>query len=101
MRIKRKGDGYVGHSQDERDMIQCNDGNKIYWIPRTTFARMVLEVNLPGTKFVRYRTGADMYDMSERQFKELAKDAGAIYKINRMVLVELERVDHYLECFRL
>ena len=81
-------------------MIKCEDGSKIYWIPRTTFARMVLEVNLPGTKFVRYRTGADMYDMCERQFKQLAKDANAVYKINRMVLVNLEILDKYLECFR-
>ena len=78
-----------------------DDGNKIYWIPRTTFAKIVLEVNLPGTKFVRYRTGADMYDMSERQFKQIAKDAGAIYKINRMVLVSIELLDRYLECFRM
>ena len=91
----------MNHSLEERDLIRCDDGNKVYWIPRSTFARMVLEVNLPGSKFVRYRTGADMYDMSERQFKEIAKDAGAIYKVNRMVLVEIERVDNYLECFRL
>jgi hypothetical protein len=88
-----------GNFQD-RDMIKCEDGSKIYWIPRSTFARMVLEVNLPGTKFVRYRTGADMYDMCERQFKQLAKDANAVYKINRMVLVNLKILDDYLECFR-
>jgi hypothetical protein len=86
---------------ESRDLIRCEDGNKVYWIPRTTFARMVMEVKLPGTKFVRYRTGAEMYDMSERQFKELAKDAGAVYKINRMVLVNVELFDRYLECFRL
>ncbi len=34
-----------------------------------------------------------MYDMSERQFKQIAKDAGAIYKINRMVLVSIELLD--------
>lgn len=91
----------MGHNKEERDLIQCNDGSKIYWIPRTTFARMVLEVSVPGSKFVRYKTGADMYDMSERQFKEIAKDAGAICKVNRMVLVEVARIDEYLECFRL
>ena len=88
-------------SKENCDMIRCDDGNKIYWIPRTTYAKIVLEVNLPGTKFVRYRTGADMYDMSERQFKQIAKDAGAIYKINRMVLVSIELLDRYLECFRM
>lgn len=90
-----------GNYEENHDLIRCDDGSKIYWIPRTIFARLVLEVNIPGTKFVRYKTGADMYDMSERQFKEIAKDAKAIYKINRMVLVSVEAVDRYLECFRL
>ena len=62
---------------------------------------MVLEVNVPGNKFVRYKTGADMYDMSERQFKEIAKQAGAVYKLNRMVLVDVKKLDEYLECFRM
>ena len=70
-------------------------------ISRRTFARMVLEVNVPGNKFVRYKTGADMYDMSERQFKEIAKQAGAVYKLNRMVLVDVKKLDEYLECFRM
>ena len=83
----------------DRDMIRCDDGNNL--IPRRTFARMVLEVNVPGNKFVRYKTGADMYDMSERQFKEIAKQAGAVYKLNRMVLVDVKKLDEYLECFRM
>ena len=85
----------------DQDMIRCDDGNKVYLIPRRTFARMVLEVNVPGNKFVRYKTGADMYDMSERQFKEIAKQAGAVYKLNRMVLVDVKKLDEYLECFRM
>lgn len=46
----------------DRDMIRCDDGNKVYLIPRRTFARMVLEVNVPGNKFVRYKTGADQLE---------------------------------------
>ena len=42
-----------------------------------------------------------MYDMSERQFKEIAKQAGAVYKLNRMVLVDVKKLDEYLECFRM
>ena len=32
-------------------------------------------------KFVRYQEGADIYSMSVRKFQDLAKDAGAIYKV--------------------
>jgi hypothetical protein len=83
-----------------RDVVWCEDGHNIYIIPKTTFARVVLELNIPGAKYVRYKTGAQIYDMSERQFRLLAKNAGAVYKINRMVLVNLEIIDQYLEYFR-
>ena len=51
-------------------------------------------------KFVRYSDGAKMYSMGMNKFQTLAKDAGAILKIDRMVLVDLDIFDQYLETFR-
>ena len=34
------------------------------------------------------------------KFQEIAKEAGAIYKINQMVLVNTEILDSYLEQFK-
>ncbi len=51
-------------------------------------------------RLVRYREGADMYSMGMNKFQTLAKDAGAIIKIERMVLVDLDTFDTYLETFR-
>lgn len=51
-------------------------------------------------KFVRYEEGAKMYSMGLHSFQELAKDAGAIYRIKRVVLVNTEIIDEYLENFR-
>ena len=50
-------------------------------------------------KFVRDSEGAEMYSMSLSKFQQLAKDAKAIYKINRMVLVNLDKLDAYIETF--
>ncbi|MDO5019457.1 MAG: DUF6462 family protein [Lachnospiraceae bacterium] len=50
-------------------------------------------------KYVRYPEGAEMYSMSLSKFQQLAKDAKAIYKINRMVLVNLDKLDAYIETF--
>ena len=44
---------------------------------------------LKAQKFVRYKEDA-MYAMGMSKFQEIAKDAGAIYKINQMVLVNTE-----------
>lgn len=51
-------------------------------------------------RLVRYKEGAEMYSMGMNKFQTLAKDAGAILKIERMVLVDLDVFDDYLESFR-
>ena len=51
-------------------------------------------------RLVRYKEGAEMYSMGMNKFQTLAKDAGAIVKIDRMVLVDLDIFDQYLETFR-
>ena len=55
---------------------------------------------LEKKRLVRYKEGAEMYSMGMNKFKALAKDAGAILKIDRMVLVDLDTFDQYLETFR-
>lgn len=52
-------------------------------------------------KFVLYQEGADIYSMSVRKFQDLAKDAGAIYKVGKMALVNCEIFDQYMETFKL
>ena len=39
--------------------------------------------------------------MSQKRFEKLAKEANAIYKLNRMVLVNMDIIDEYLETFHL
>lgn len=51
-------------------------------------------------KFVRYEEGAKLYSMGFNTFQQLAKDAGAIYHVKRIVLVNLDIIDEYLEAFR-
>ena len=49
-------------------------------------------------RFVRY---PEMYSMSLSKFQQLAKDAKACYKMNRLVLVNLDILDEYLETFHI
>lgn len=51
-------------------------------------------------KFVRYEEGAMLYSMGLHSFQNLAKDAGAVYHVKRIVLVNLDIIDEYLEAFR-
>lgn len=52
-------------------------------------------------RFVRYAEGAEIYSIGLTKFQEMAKECGAVYKVNKMVLVNLDIFDQYLETFRL
>ena len=51
-------------------------------------------------KFVRYDEGAELYSMCKNTFIKLAAEAGAVYKINRLSLVNTKIFEEYLETFR-
>lgn len=51
--------------------------------------------------FVRYKEGAEMYSMCQKTFEMRAKEAGAVYKVGKAVLVNCEIFEKYLELFRL
>lgn len=51
-------------------------------------------------KFVRYEEGAKLYSMGFHSFQQLAKDAKAVYHVKRIVLVNVDIIDEYLEAFR-
>ncbi len=41
-------------------------------------------------KFVRYQEGAELYSIGPTKFQELAKEAKAVYKIDKVALVNCE-----------
>lgn len=51
-------------------------------------------------EFIRYDEGAKRYSMSKHKFMELAEDAKAVYRINRISLVNVRIFEDYLETFR-
>jgi len=73
--------------------VQEQEGDKK--LQRATNTTVVAKKRL-----VRYNEGAQMYSIGRNKFQELAKDAHAILKIGRIVLVDLDIFDKYLETFR-
>ena len=51
-------------------------------------------------RFVRYKDGAELYSMSKSKFMHLAKEANATYKIDKIVLVNCDIFEQYIENFR-
>lgn len=50
-------------------------------------------------KFVRYKEGAEMYSMCQSKFEKMAKEARATYKLDKLVLVNCDIFEEYLETF--
>ncbi len=48
-------------------------------------------------KYVRYDVGASLYGVCEKTFAKLAKDANATCKYGKVVFVNTEIVDRFLE----
>ena len=67
---------------------------------RTKAAKKVDELRATG-KFIRYKDGKAIYGIGLHKFTDLCRDAGAVYKINGICLVNVEILDKYLETFKL
>ena len=52
-------------------------------------------------RFVRYKEGAELYSMCQSKFDDMANESGAIYKLNKLVLVNCDVFEEYLETFRI
>lgn len=68
---------------------------------KTTESEEIKELIRNGKKkFVRMDEGAVLYSLGTTKFRQIAKDAGAIYHIGKNVLVNTQIVDEYMEHFR-
>lgn len=86
--------------EPNEEKIKCEFEGTVIYVPRKIFSMMVLRCQYPEKKFIRYKDGAEMYSMSEREFNKLAHNAGAVHKVKKMSLVKVDLIDKYLDYFR-
>ena len=60
-----------------------------------------MQTKVDKKNFIRYDEGAERYSMSKNSFMKLAQEARAVYKINRIALVNVKIFEEYLESFRI
>ena len=51
-------------------------------------------------RYVRYKEGAELYSIGLTKFQQLAKEAGAVIKVDKLVLVDCQKFEEFLESFR-
>ena len=84
----------------DEGMVECHYEGAVLYVPKKVFMEILLRTRIDEKKFVRYKEGAQIYSMSEREFYNLAHDAKAVYKRNKMALVKVDVLDEYLEYFK-
>ena len=50
-------------------------------------------------RYIRYKEGAELYSVGLTKFQQLAKEAGAVIKVDKLVLVDCRRFEEFLESF--
>lgn len=63
--------------------------------------KYVEKSKMNAKKFVRYQEGAEKYSLGLTKFQKLAKEAKAVYKIDKVALVNCEIFELYLESFHI
>lgn len=52
-------------------------------------------------RFIRAKEGVEIYGISKTKFLELARAAGALYKLEGTCLINVEIFEQYLESYRI
>lgn len=87
------------HKYDKDQMVECHYNGAIVQVPVNVFISTTMGISLQERKFVRYKDCAKMYGMGMTEFNKLAHDADAIYKRNKMALVNLQILDEFMKYF--
>lgn len=58
------------------------------------------DMKVMNKKFLTMWEGVELYSMGHENLRKIAEEAGAIYKINRKILINAAVFEEYLETFR-
>ena len=72
----------------------------VYVLRRKKGSGVYMRQEASRKRFVRYKEGAEMYSMCQSKFEKMAKEAQATYKLDKLVLVNCDIFEEYLELYR-
>lgn len=59
------------------------------------------KISARDKRYVRYSEGCEIYSIGQSTFEKYAKASGACIKLGKVVLVDCEKFEQFLEGFRL
>ena len=82
------------------EFVECHYNGKVFFITPKVLTRALLDLEIDEKKYMRYKTGAHIYDLSERTFNQMAHDADAVYKYYNCAIVKRDEVEAYSEMLK-
>ena len=86
----------VEDRMDEKEQVRCEYRNATFYISTQLFSRLVMRTRIPDKKYCRLKEGAELFAMSEKDFRMLAYQARAVFTKDKTVLVRIADIDEYL-----
>ncbi len=80
-----------------KDKVTCYWNDSVFYIAPKVFYETLLRQKEGPKPYVRYKTGAELFDVGRGEFIKLARDAEAVHKHNGTALVNLDAVCKYVE----
>ena len=82
---------------DPDETVRCELGKVIVYIPREIFTAVVFRAENFDRRYVTFEEGAVMFALSRRRFHDLAEEADAVRHFGRRAMVNIEKVDRFLD----
>lgn len=79
------------------DLVRCEFHNQVFYISNEVLSEVLLRMHFRGRHLFRYKEAAELYGISESKMKILAKKAGAVRKLDGVVLVDIRIMDQYVD----
>ena len=87
----------MNENNEHDDMVECHYNGANIYVPKKEFAEFLFELQLDESEYVRFKEGAKLYKMSENSFRDLARDADAIYHYRNIALVSVKDIKEFMK----
>ena len=82
----------------EEELVKCLYKDAVFYIPRDLFSMVLFRAqHFSSKKYVRYKEGAEMYSISVRKFVEIANKAEAVDHVDKIALVDTDKLDEWIK----
>ncbi len=78
------------------DKVSCYWNDSVFYIEPEVFYEALFLQKSGLRPYVRYKTGAELFDVGRGEFIKLARDAEAVHKHNGTVLVDVNAVCKFI-----